>query len=153
MFLHLEETLEWIALNDGQWHCIDRRSGCEMRGGNDISIIVYVATHSRITWHAINKSIHPSTWFLTKKSKLYNRKKKAFSKNSAGLTGCQHVEKANRLISITLHKNKSKWIKDINIKLVPLNLIQESWESPWTHWHRRLLPEKNTNCSGAKIEN
>ena len=33
-----------------------------------------------------------NTWFLTKKLKVYNGKKKASSTNGAGITGCQHVE-------------------------------------------------------------
>ena len=28
-------------------------------------------------------------------------------------------------ISVTMHKNKSKWIKDLNINLTTLNLIEE----------------------------
>ena len=54
---------------------------------------------------------------MTRKSKLYNGKKKASSTNDAGLTGSLHVEECTKL--------KSKWIKDLNIKPNTLNLIEE----------------------------
>ena len=42
------------------------------------------------TWILIHTRM--DTWFLTKKLKLYNGKKKASSTNGVGITGCQHVE-------------------------------------------------------------
>ena len=44
--------------------------------------------------------------FLTKKPKLYNRKKKASSTNGAGIIGCWAVENANRYFSIALYKKQ-----------------------------------------------
>ena len=41
-------------------------------------------------WILIHTPVN--TRFLTKKLKLYNGKKKAFSTNGAGITGYQHVE-------------------------------------------------------------
>jgi hypothetical protein len=49
-------------------------------------------------------------------------------------------------------KLKSKWTKDLNIKPETINLIV-SVELPWTHCHRRELPEQNTNSSDIKMNN
>ena len=44
-------------------------------------------------WYLRNKPIsHMDTWFVIKKPKPYNGKKKVSSTNGAGLTGCLHVE-------------------------------------------------------------
>lgn len=44
------------------------------------------------------------TLFLIKKAEIYNEKKEASSTSGAGLSGCLHVENANRSISFILHK-------------------------------------------------
>jgi hypothetical protein len=63
---------------------------------------------------------------LTKKPKIYNGKKKALSLNSAGITGCQYVEKMKRFPYLSAcTKLKSKCVKDLNIKPDTLNLIEE----------------------------
>jgi hypothetical protein len=66
---------------------------------------------------------------LTKKPKIYNGKKKAFSINGADLTDYLYVKKKKIKIEPYLSpftKLKSKWIKDLNIKLDTLNLIEEN---------------------------
>ena len=64
-----------------------------------------------------------NTQFLTKKPKLYNGKKKVSSTEGVGIAGCSYVEECKQIyICIKL---KSKWIKDLNMDLVTLNLIEE----------------------------
>ena len=46
------------------------------------------------------------TWSLTKKPKIYNRKKKASSTNGACIIGCLGIEEWNRTIFITLNKTQ-----------------------------------------------
>ena len=48
---------------------------------NEIELKTWILTH-----------IPMNTWFLTKKLKVYNGRKKASSTNGAGITGCQPVE-------------------------------------------------------------
>ena len=50
-------------------------------------------------------------------------KKKAFSTNSANITGCRRIQIDQYLSLCT--KLKSKWIKDFNINLITLNLIED----------------------------
>jgi hypothetical protein len=61
---------------------------------------------------------------LTKTPKIYNGKKKASSRNSAGLTHCLYVKEIDPYLS-PCTKIKSKWIKDFNIKPDTLNVIEE----------------------------
>ena len=67
-----------------------------------------------------------NTWFSTKELKLYNGRKKASLTNGAGITGmstCRRMKIDPYLSPCT--KLKSKWIKDLNINLTTLNLIEE----------------------------
>ena len=48
-----------------------------------------------------------NTWFLTKKPKLCNGKKKASSTNGVGITGCQHVEEY-KYTSIPMHNTQAQ---------------------------------------------
>ena len=51
-------------------------------------------------------------------------------------------------------KLKSKWIKDLHIKLDTLNPIEEKvGEKSQTHGHREKVPEQNTNGLCSKIKN
>ena len=60
---------------------------------------------------------------------MEKRKKKAFSTNGADQSGCLHGEECQVDPYLSPHtKLKSKWIKDLNIKLDTLNLIEEKWE-------------------------
>jgi hypothetical protein len=62
---------------------------------------------------------------LSKKLKSYNGQKKASSTNGADLTGsaCRRMKMVLYLSPCT--KLKPKWIKDLNIKLGTLNVIEE----------------------------
>jgi hypothetical protein len=53
-----------------------------------------------------------SSWFLTKAPKTYDGEKTASSTNVAEKIGYMHTE------------NNSKWIKDLNIRLETLKLVQ-----------------------------
>ena len=66
-----------------------------------------------------------NTLFLTQNLKLYNGKKNASSTNGAGITGCQYVQELIDPYLSLWTKFKSKWIKDLNINLTTLNLIEE----------------------------
>jgi hypothetical protein len=67
---------------------------------------------------------------LTKKPKPSSGKKNAFSTYGAGSSGNLHVKECKLIhfyvfYDITWTKFKSKWIKDLHIKLYRLNLIEE----------------------------
>jgi hypothetical protein len=62
------------------------------------------------------------TLFLTKAPKTYHREKTASSTNVSGKTGYLHTD---RSMSFTCTDTNSKLIKDLNIKLEILKLVQE----------------------------
>jgi hypothetical protein len=47
---------------------------------------------------------------------------------------------------------KSRWIKELNIKLDTLNQIERTWNN-LEHIERSQLPGENANSSGTKINN
>jgi hypothetical protein len=67
-----------------------------------------------------------TTLFLTKVPKTYDEEKTAFSTNVAGKNGYLPAKKLklNSCLSPCTSIN-SKWIKDLNIRLKPLKLVQE----------------------------
>jgi hypothetical protein len=59
------------------------------------------------------------------------KKTKAYSRNGAGLTECRQMQINVYLSPCT--KLKSKWIKDLNIKLDRLNLVEEKVKNCFEH--------------------
>jgi hypothetical protein len=62
-----------------------------------------------------------------KEGKTIHWEKESIFNNGAGLAGCLHVEEGCLQIDpyLPCTKLKSKWIKDLNIKLDMLNLMQK----------------------------
>ena len=60
---------------------------------------------------------------MTEKPKPYSGKKKAYSINDVGLVACRRM-KLDPYLSLCT-KLMSKWIKDFNVKLDTLNLIEK----------------------------
>ena len=92
---------------------------------------------------------------LKKRSQNYTMVKKTIFNKwcwSNCMLACRRMEIDSYLSPCT--KLKSMWIKDLNIKPDTLNLIEEkAGNNLERHWHRRQLPEQNTNSIGTKINN
>ena len=61
--------------------------------------------------------MYMGNYYSTKESKTYNGGKKASSINCVGKTGQPHTKNETRLLFDTIHKNNSKWIKNLNIRI------------------------------------
>lgn len=69
-----------------------------------------------------------NSWILIKKAKPYSGKKHLVT-NGAGLSGCLYVKELKQLHIYHPVKLKSKWTKELNLKLDTLNLIEQNAET------------------------
>ena len=74
------------------------------------------------------------------------------STNGAGLTGCWHLEERKLIHNYHSTKRKSKWIKDLNIKPVMLNPVEEKMGSSLEHIDT-VDTFLKTNTAGSNINN
>ena len=66
------------------------------------------------------------TLSLIKEARIYNRSKTASSINGAEKTGQLHVKNEIRTFFNTIHKNKLKWVKDLNVNSNPIKPLEEN---------------------------
>ena len=66
------------------------------------------------------------TLSLTKEARIYNEEKTISLTSGAGKTGQPPVKEWTRTLSNTIHKNKLKMIKDLNVRPETIKLLEEN---------------------------
>ena len=91
--------------------------------------------------------IHTSTktWFVTKKLKLYNGKKKASSTYSTDITGCQCTEECKYILIYPEAQNTSPNFIRPQYNSTTLNRMEDKWEIAFNAWSQvNMIPVTQT---------